>query len=389
MVLNGSLYLPFCYFTLYSLRLFLSQLSVFKSRLMWFLFSSKNPTPRGLAVFTALNVVLFFVLSGIILKLSLPEGLDWMVLLLLGFIVGIVSYFTFIQALKRFIYRKIKLIYKSIHRLKMPRDRWNKKLDLRNHIIDEVEREVMTWANRHQQEIADLKKMEEYRRDFFGNVSHELKTPIFNIQGYLYTLLDGGIDDPAVNIKYLQKAVDNVERIGNIVQDLEIISRLEADETELDFSRFSLYELAKEVLEDLQIKAEKRQIELKFKDGARKPFVVYADKETIRQVLINLVTNSIKYGREQGCTQIIFYDLGEQILTEVSDNGVGVDEEHLPRLFERFYRADKGRSRQSGGTGLGLAIVKHIIEAHQQNINVRSTVGIGTTFGFTLEKADK
>lgn len=356
---------------------------------MWFLFSSKNPTPRGLALFTALNVVLFFLLSGIILKLSLPERLDWLILLLLCIVVGLISYFIFTQALKRFIYRKIKLIYKSIHRLKMPRDQWNKKLDLRNHIIDEVEREVMTWANRHQQEIADLKKMEEYRRDFFGNVSHELNTPIFNIQGYLYTLLDGGIDDPAINIKYLQKAVDNVERIGSIVQDLEIISRLEAEEPELDFSRFSMYEMAKEVLEDLQLKAAKRHIKLKFKDGARKPFLVYADKETIRQVFINLVNNSIKYGRKGGCTQIIFYDLGEQILTEICDDGVGIGEEHLPRLFERFYRVDKGRSRQSGGTGLGLAIVKHIIEAHQQNINVRSTVGVGTTFGFTLEKATK
>jgi two-component system phosphate regulon sensor histidine kinase PhoR len=228
--------------------------------------------------------------------------------------------------------------------------------------------------------------MEAYRRDFIGNVSHELKTPIFNIQGYLYTLLDGGLDDEKIRLAYLEKAADNVDRLEQIVEDLTTIAKLEEGALQLKWEKFNVAELAQEVLEDLSMMAAEHGVRLGLKEEQAKTFSVKADRERIRQVLTNLVTNSIKYGQSNGRTLIGFYDLETDILVEVSDDGRGIAPEHLPRLFERFYRVDYGRSRDAGGTGLGLSIVKHILEAHHQTIHVRSTVGVGSTFGFTLEK---
>lgn len=346
----------------------------------------KNPTPRDLALYSALIVLGICFL--ILLIFSIALNIKWWVVLIVCISVFLSSYIVFLYALRRFIYRKIKIIYKSIHRLKRAKgDIINPNMDLRNHIIDEVEREVITWARSQKKEIDDLKEMEEYRRNFLGNISHELKTPIFNIQGYLYTLIDGGLENAVITEKYLNRAANNVERLNTIVQDLERISKLESGKMELDFQRFDVYSLAREVYDDLDISAEEKEIELRFKEGSSRPFHVNADRESIRQVLTNLVSNSIKYGISKGHTRVGFYDMGNQILIEVSDNGIGVTEEHIPHLFERFYRVDKGRSRDSGGTGLGLSIVKHIIEAHDQTINVRSRADEGSTFGFTLEKS--
>ena len=205
----------------------------------------------------------------------------------------------------------------------------------------------------------------------------------------MYTLIEGALEDPEIAEKYLQRAIDNVDRIAEIVQDLNQISKFETGGIQLDIKPFNVHDLVEEVVSDMEISAQRKQISLELKDNAHKPYWVNADREMIRQVLVNLVSNSIKYGRENGKTLIGFYDLDKNILVEVSDTGKGISQEHLPRLFERFYRVDKGRSRDAGGTGLGLSIVKHIIEAHNQTINVRSRVDVGSTFGFTLEKSKK
>jgi two-component system phosphate regulon sensor histidine kinase PhoR len=244
--------------------------------------------------------------------------------------------------------------------------------------------DVEGWVTEKQAEIESLKETEEYRKEFLGNVSHELKTPIFNIQGYVETLLDGGIDDPKVNLKFLTLARNSVDRMINLVNDLEAISRLEF--IQLKEESFDIVELIKEVYQSLEIKAESRNILLGFKAFYPKSINVIGDKELIRRVITNLVVNSIKYGREDGNTLVSFSDVGEVILIEVQDDGVGIASEHILRLFERFYRVEESRSRDAGGTGLGLAIVKHIVEAHGETINVRSKEGDGSTFGFTIKK---
>jgi two-component system, OmpR family, phosphate regulon sensor histidine kinase PhoR len=246
--------------------------------------------------------------------------------------------------------------------------------------------EIMAWADERKNEIDRLQKLEVYRKEFLGNVSHELKTPIFNIQGYISTLLDGGLDDKNVNKNYLARAEKSIDRMIHIIEDLESISQLETGELTIEPERFDIGILAKEVADAEEIRATAKGIMINLpKDTV--PVFVYADRFRIRQVLINLVVNSIKYGKEYGETKIRFHDMGLVISVEVTDNGIGITGEHLPRLFERFYRVDKSRSREQGGTGLGLSIVKHIMEAHNQVINVTSKEDVGTTFTFTLIKA--
>ncbi len=237
-----------------------------------------------------------------------------------------------------------------------------------------------------QNQIQTLQTLEEYRRNFVGNVSHELRTPIFNIQGFLMTLLDGGLEDEALTQRYVQKAAQNAERLQIIVNDLETIAKLESGKTILNLQVFDIKNLVETVFDDLDLQAKEKNIRLNFKEDAQSHYKVQADQEQIRRVLENLIKNSIKYGLENGVTRIGFYEMDDAILIEVADNSQGIGAEHLPYLFDRFYRVDKGRSRNEGGSGLGLSIVKHIIEAHQQSINVRSTLNVGTTFGFTLKK---
>jgi two-component system phosphate regulon sensor histidine kinase PhoR len=299
----------------------------------------------------------------------------------------ILSFFLFQYTVERFIYRKIKLIYKNIHQLKLKKGQKPKSVDLNTDIISEVNKDVEAWAKDQKEEIEYLKNLENYRREFLGNVSHELKTPIFNIQGYIMTLLEGALEDEKVNRVYLERAEKSVERMVSIVEDLEIITQFESGQLILHKEKFDIVELARDTMTGIQYSAEKNNVKLVFKDVYEKPIPVKADREAIQKVLSNLFVNSIKYSKPIGETKVSFYDMDENILIEVSDNGIGIAQEHIPRLFERFYRVDRSRSRDIGGTGLGLSIVKHIIEAHNQTINVRSTVGIGTTFGFTLSKA--
>lgn len=304
-----------------------------------------------------------------------------------GLFVG--SYFTFRLIVNEFIYQKIKLIYKTIHDLKTPKHELKTMLKEDQDVLDSVNEEVVIWAENQQQEIQSLKDQEAYRREFLGNVSHELKTPIFNIQGYVHTLLDGGLEDENINRKFLIRADQSVERMISIVKDLEDISRLESGRVELKIERINIVELASEVIEMQEMKAADRKINIRFGTKYDRPIYVMADSNQIKQVYINLLDNAIKYGYEKGRITLRFYDMDQNTLCEVADDGPGIDKTHMPRLFERFYRVDKSRDRHAGGTGLGLAIVKHIIEAHGQTINVRSQTGenSGTTFSFTLKKA--
>ncbi len=347
----------------------------------------KNSTPRQIAVFVAVFTTVFSVVAiGLIYLLThFSLYLAWW--FLLPTIIFAISYFVTIHYLKQYIYRKIKLIYKTIHQHKLSPGAKATSIDIDSYIIDEVEEEVNLWAEEQRAELARYKTWADYRRKFVGDISHELKTPIFNIQGYLHTLLDGGLEDADINMPFLQKAAKNVDRLHTIVEDLSAISRLESGEMILEKQTFDIKLLAEEVLEDLEFKANERGISLGFKEGANQNFRVRADRESIRQVLINLVDNSIKYGRSGGHTKISLYDMDKNILIEVADNGIGIPAQHLPHVFDRFYRVDKSRSRAQGGSGLGLAIVKHIVEAHTQTINVRSSDQLGSTFGFTLGKA--
>ncbi len=312
---------------------------------------------------------------------------SWYYLLISFGISFATSFLVFYYLLEKYIYSKIKLIYKLIHNLKLGKDL---KEALGEYVssdpINDVEQEVKEWAGAKKKEIDLLKKQEQFRREFLSNVSHEFKTPLFAIQGYIETLQDCLIEDPEMAMKFLKKAEKNVERLSYLITDLDSISKLETGEIPINYQRFDFIPLVKEVIELLEDEALSHKTQLIFKDKYNSPTMVYADREKIRQVMINLIQNSIKYGKENGSTSIKLFELHEQFLIEVTDNGMGIGEKHLSRLFERFYRLDTHRSRKEGGTGLGLAIVKHILEAHQQTISVRSTPNIGTTFAFTLQK---
>ena len=349
----------------------------------------KNPTPQHIAVFIALYITVFTLIAWVLLAMAhYRDMLSWaLMLLLLSVTAFSTAYLVTIYYLRKYIYRKIKVIYKTIHKQKLQPQEKSKVIDVRVNIIDEVEKQVAEWAEKQQEEIDQYKAWAEYRRNFIGDISHELKTPIFNIQGYLHTLLDGAIHDESVNMMFMTKAAKNLERLHTIVEDLEAISRLESGQLALEMQAFDIKKLCEEVFEELEIKAAQRDITLEFKDGASQSFRVLADRESIRQVLTNLLNNSIKYGIEKGRTKVGFYDMDINVLIEVADNGIGIPKRHLDHVFDRFYRVDKSRSREAGGSGLGLSIVKHIIEAHKQTINVRSAPELGSTFGFTLQKA--
>lgn len=239
-----------------------------------------------------------------------------------------------------------------------------------------------------EQSILALKKAEKYRREFLGNVSHELKTPIFNIQGYIHTLIDGALEDPNVNRKYLVRTSKSIDRMISIIEDLEQLARLDSDELDLNLTEWDFIELVNELFEFFEIKSSEKNIKLSL-DSNFDSFFVLADKEKINQVLVNLISNSIKYGKEGGSIIIKIEKKEKNSLIHVVDDGIGISSENISRVFERFYRVDKGRSRSQGGTGLGLAIVKHIIEAHEQKIDISSKVNKGTAISFTLKNSIK
>ena len=295
-----------------------------------------------------------------------------------------VSFLIIQYRVEKFIYKRINKIYKDLTLLESVSFR-------KNSITTDMAtltKQIDQYAKNKKLEIETLKVREEYRKEFMGNVSHELKTPLFTVQGYLETLLDGAIHDEKVSSKYLERANKGVERLIYIVKDLDMITKLEVGDLRLDIATFDIVQLIQSVFELLEMKAAKKKITLMFDMHYKEPIMVKGDEERIQQVLTNLIVNSIKYGREKGTTEVSIEKLiKNKAIIRVTDNGEGIEKKNIPRLFERFYRVDKSGSRKEGGAGLGLAIVKHIVEAHDEKIYVESEINIGSEFSFTLEKA--
>ncbi len=345
------------------------------------MFSAKNLSPQQLSATTALIIAFPISVASFYFE---PV---WWISMIVFSVVFLACYGLILFMVQSFVYRKIKLIYKLIYQTKASkREEFYYKNILPQKSIDEVREDVENWAQQRKAEIEVLKQNEAYRKEFLQNLSHELKTPIFAIQGYVDTLLNGALENPEVNRKFLSSTSRNIDRLVNLVDDLDEISKLERGEQHLFKENFVIQDLVKDVFESLSIKADLKQIKMGIKKGCEVPLTVYADKEKIRQVQINLIDNAIKYGKQNGVIEASAYKIdGKRVLIEISDDGSGIAEEHIGRIFERFYRTDLARSRKVGGSGLGLAICKHIIEAHHQVIHVRSTLDVGTTFGFTLK----
>lgn len=344
---------------------------------------TKNPSPVSLSLITASVVATANALLSLLLH---PEW--WQVCLVAG-ITFVVTYGLYYYTLQRFIFRKIKLLYKFIYQTKAtPREEFFNNEILPRKSLNDVSKDVAHWASKRKEEIESLRANEEFRKEFLMNLAHELRTPIFGIQGYVETLLGGALEDPSVNRKFLGSAARSIDRLVELLNDLDQISRLEGGQAQLEPETFSIHQLIQEVFEEFALQAAERQIRLEMKKGSERPLPVRADKAKMRQVLANLIGNALKYGREGNTITACCYIMDEhRAYVEISDDGPGIAEEHLPRIFERFYRADRSRSRQVGGTGLGLAIVKHIVEAHGQTLTVRSKPGVGSSFGFTLERS--
>jgi len=347
--------------------------------------SIKSSTPQKLSFFASIIITVFTAVLMVILHWL---GLEiWMVVFIpVSFLL---CYFTILYILSVLINDKITPIYKTIREVPIEGKRLTRLITGKTDIIGEVDQEVKQWAADKTAEIDRLKDLEKYRKDFVGNVSHELKTPIFNIQGYILTLLDGGLEDPKINRLYLERTEKSIDRMISIVEDLESITKLESGEMKLNMEPFDLLKLTEEVFELELRDANSRRISMNLIVKANKPLIVMADKKRIFEVVSNLVGNAIKYGKKGGNVNVGFYDMDKMVLIEVSDDGIGMEKKDLIRIFERFYRVDKSRSRMQGGTGLGLSIVKHIIEAHEQTIHVKSQTDKGTTFTFMLEKYNK
>ncbi len=315
-------------------------------------------------------------------------SVHWLAAVVAVLVTFAVVAFVALFLIRKYVAYKLKPIYSIV----LSRDVHTREIfsELQDKKVENIGEELTAWADTNDKEIARLKEAEQFRKQYLGNVAHELKTPIFNVQGYISTLLDGGLEDELINRKYLERAEKSIDRLINIVNDLDTISKLESSMNKLNMEKFDVVALAKEIAEQAEIEADKKGIKITVKgaDNLPSPFWVLADKHYIGQVFVNLIINSIRYGKEGGQTRIHFRDLLDKILIEVEDNGLGIGKEDLPRVFERFYRTDKGRSREQGGTGLGLAIVKHIIEAHGERITVRSELGVGSTFSFTLKKVN-
>ncbi|WP_447635785.1 sensor histidine kinase [Flavobacterium microcysteis] len=327
--------------------------------------------------------ITFFSTGMVGILTSLFFDFSWKFCLIFALCIAIFSFFVLQYRVERFIYRRVKKIYDDVSLLEST----NFRSQPITTDMATLTKQVKKFATDKKLEIETLKVREEYRREFIGNVSHELKTPLFTVQGYLSTLLDGGMKDKTIRKKYLQRAEKGVERLIYIVQDLDMITKLEAGELNLVNTRFDILEVIQNVFDLLEMKASEKNILLMFDLKYVKPIYVYGDKEKIQQVVTNLVVNSIKYGKEDGTTEVSVEDLvNNKVIVRIMDNGDGIEKQHIPRLFERFYRIDKSGARSEGGSGLGLSIVKHIIEAHDEKIYVESQVGKGSEFSFTLEK---
>jgi len=345
----------------------------------------KNTKPIFLLITgsTSIGILTFVILTLISLNIStIPL---WIIISFPIFISGLI-YLIFYYFINVFLNERLRLIYRTIRKGKITKENATN-FKLSDDVITNIEKETREWADARNKEISKLKEQEEFRREFLGNLAHELKTPVFSIQGYILTLLDGALEDENVNRVFLERASKATDRMASILEDLDQITRLEVDDLKLEIRPFDIIELAQEVFDSFEIIAKEKNIRLKFSKDYYGGIIVSGDKGKIGQVLTNLIGNSIFYGNIGGRTEVRFYDVDGIVSIEVSDNGPGIEDQYLSRLFERFYRVEKSRNRNEGGSGLGLAIVKHIIESHDQSISVRSTVGLGSTFTFTLDKS--
>lgn len=340
----------------------------------------KIKTKEFASLLIALMTTLVVAVALVVMKVA------WLAVLVVSLITFGLVLLAALFVIRKYVAYKLRPIYSIVS----ARDVRTSEIfnELQDKRVESLGEELTAWADTNDREIARLKEAEHFRKQYLGNVAHELKTPIFNIQGYISTLLDGGLEDELINRKYLERTEKSIDRLINIVNDLETINKLESNMNRLNRETFDIVALAREIAEQAEMEADKRKVTITVKgaDNLPSPFWVQADKHFVGQVLVNLIVNSIHYGKEGGRTCVHFRDLLDKILIEVEDNGQGIAKEDQPHIFERFYRTDKSRSREQGGTGLGLAIVKHIVEAHGERISVRSELGQGSTFSFTLKK---
>ena len=336
------------------------------------------------AFWSAIYLTLLSVAISVISYFVISKHLGFSTIVISTLILFLISFFIIQYRAEHFIYRRLKKLYQEVSIL----DVNDLKRESATTDIDKLSKRMQKFVEGKRLEIENLTELDSFRRDFLGNVAHELKTPLFTVQGYILTLLEGAINDKQIRMKYLDRANKGVERLVAVIKDLDMIAKLENEGTKLNIEVFNILELIQNVFDLFEMKAKKRNITLSFDKIYEFPVFVKGDIEKIEQILINLVVNSIKYGKPNGTTFIVAEDYSDQkFMIKVIDNGEGVKKEHMPRLFERFYRVDQSRSREQGGSGLGLSIVKHIVEAHNENIFLKSTYGTGSEFSFTLEKA--
>lgn len=345
----------------------------------------QSRSPRYVAL-TGAGLIAASLIAVLILSALAGGNIDPWVAFITAVCVFISAYFIIRWQLRKYITRNMKTLYRTMQSLKSAGDMRRQPASAEE-MLENAESALAEWADAKITEMKSIKATDTYRKEFIGNLAHELKTPIFSIQGYVETLLDGEVSDQETIRKFLQKASNNIDRISSLIKDLDLITKIESDQLPLSIKKFDIIQLTRTVMELLDEQARSKHIQLRVKAVQGDTKMVEADFLKIEQVLINLITNSIYYGREGGWVSAEFFDLDDEVLVEITDNGLGIAQEHLPRIFERFYRVDKSRSRNEGGSGLGLAICKHIVESHGGTIGVRSKLGEGSTFSFTLKRS--
>ena len=343
----------------------------------------KKLNPFTIVLLGSAIVAVFLTLTLLVVNFfdPIPAG-AFVSIILFG---SLATFISFYILFRRFIYNRLRILYRSIRKGKLVADE-KLYINMSKDIIGAAEIDSKKWSEQRNSEITQLQEQDKFRREFIGNLAHELKTPVFSIQGYVLTLLEGGLEDDRVNRMFLERASKAIDRMTNILNDLDELTKLEVNDLKMDQRPFDLKELAREVMDSLELRSQEKHIKLRFAKEYSKEIMVRADRGKIAQVLTNLISNSISYGNENGETQIRFYEVDDLVSVEISDNGPGIEPHELPRLFERFYRVEKSRNRNEGGSGLGLSIVKHILDSHNQTISVRSTIGVGSTFTFSLDK---
>mgnify|MGYP005695049471 CR=1 FL=1 len=344
----------------------------------------KYPKPSLLILYGSLSTLLFGFACTLFVHFFISEVESYL-FFLIPFLGAVFVFGIFNLLLKKFIQHRLAILYRSVQ-TKQEDLSYKYKEDTLDEMIENAEQKVQQWKDFQIKEISKLKGQEAFRREFLGNLAHELKTPVFSIQGYILTLLEGGLEDENINRKFLERASVSTDRIVGILEDLDSITKMEHEKFQLKMESFDIVQLSKESFEALELMAKEKNIKLSLKDSGQEVYVS-ADRDRIGQVLSNLILNSIAYGNESGTTTIAIFTIDDLTTIEVSDNGIGIDERDQGRLFERFYRVEKSRNRNEGGSGLGLSIVKHIIESHNQKISVISMPGSGSQFYFSLDKS--